>query len=269
MNEMKINPNRRFLRPEKLPHFFCSGCGCGQVLNFFCQALDALNMNPEEMVTIGGVGCTARIPIYLKSDTFHGVHGRTLAWATGIKLHQSEIPVVIFAGDGDLASIGGNHFIHAARRNLDVTVIVVNNLNFAMTGGQVAPTTPEGAHTMTTPYGSAEPRFDICKLAQAAGATHVERWTTSHPMQCVAAMKRALSHKGFSLIEIVSQCPTHYGRYALGSGDPQKLVQWIKDYTYTEAETTKMTHTDREGKLLCAEFIREERPVYDGTNKMM
>ena len=246
MSELKINPNRRFLRPEKLPHFFCSGCGCGQVLNYFCQALDALDMTPEEMLTIGGVGCTARIPIYLKSDTFHGVHG-----------------------DGDLASIGGYHLIHAARRNLDVTVIMVNNLNFAMTGGQVAPTTPEGAHTMTTPYGSAEPRFDICKLAEAAGATHVERWTTSRPVQCVAAIKRALSHKGFSLIEIVSQCPTHFGRYALGSGDPQKLVQWIKDYTYTEAEGTKMTPEEREGKLLCAQFVNTERPVYEGTNEVL
>ena len=146
---------------------------------------------------------------------------------------------------------------------------MVNNLNFAMTGGQVAPTTPEGAHTMTTPYGSAEPRFDICKLAEAAGATHVERWTTSRPVQCVAAIKRALSHKGFSLIEIVSQCPTHFGRYALGSGDPQKLVQWIKDYTYTEAEGTKMTPEEREGKLLCAQFVNTERPVYEGTNEVL
>lgn len=266
MSELKINPNRRFLRPEKLPHFFCSGCGCGQVLNYFCQALDATGMKPEDMVTIGGVGCTARIPIYLKSDTFHGVHGRTLAWATGVKLHQPEIPIVIFAGDGDLASIGGNHFIHACRRNLDVTVIVVNNLNFAMTGGQVAPTTPEGSKTMTTPYGSAEPRFDICKLAEAAGATHVERWTTSRPAQCVAAMERALKHKGFSLIEIVSQCPTHFGRYALGSGSPQKLVEWIKSYTYTEAEEKNMTAEEKEGKLKCAKFVEFDRPVYDGTN---
>ena len=269
MSELKVNPNRRFLRPEKLPHFFCSGCGCGQILNYFCQALDALDMNPEELVTIGGVGCTARIPIYLKSDTFHGVHGRTLAWATGIKLYRPDLPVVIFAGDGDLASIGGNHFIHAARRNLDVTVIVVNNLNFAMTGGQVAPTTPEGSRTMTTPYGNSEPRFDICKLAQAAGATHVERWTTSRPAQCVASIKRALSHKGFSLIEIVSQCPTHFGRYALGSDDPQKLVEWIKSYTYTESDAKSMTDEERDGKLLCAQFVCEQRPVYAGTTGLM
>ncbi len=269
MSELKINPNRRFLRPEKLPHFFCSGCGCGQVLNYFCQALDATGMNPEEMLTIGGVGCTARIPIYLKSDTFHGVHGRTLAWATGVKLHQPDLPVVIFAGDGDLASIGGNHFIHACRRNLDVTVVVCNNMNFAMTGGQVAPTTPEESKTMTTPYGSAEPRFDVCKLAMAAGATHVERWTTSRPAQCVAAMERALKHKGFSLIEIVSQCPTHFGRYALGSGDPQKLIEWIKEYTYTAADEAKLTDEEKAQRLMCAKFIQVEKPVYNGTNELI
>ena len=150
MNENTKNPLRRFLREEKLPHFFCAGCGCGQVLNCYCQALDQLDMHPEHMVTIGGVGCTARIPVYLKTDVLHGVHGRTLAWATGIKLMQPDLPVVIFAGDGDLTSIGGNHFIHAARRNLDVTVVMVNNMNFAMTGGQVAPTSPENSRTMTT-----------------------------------------------------------------------------------------------------------------------
>ena len=168
--EMKINPNRKFLRPEKLPHFFCSGCGCGQVLNYYTQALDELGMDPERMLHIAGVGCTARIPVYLKTDMFHGVHGRTLAWATGVKMMQPDLPVVIFAGDGDVASIGGNHLIHAARRNLDVTVVMVNNMNFAMTGGQVAPTTPEEVKTMTTPYGNAEPRFDVCELVVAAGS---------------------------------------------------------------------------------------------------
>ena len=269
MNELKINPNRRFLRKEKLPHFFCSGCGCGQVLNYFTQAIDSLNIDISTMVTIGGVGCTARIPVYLLTDTFHGVHGRTLAWATGVKLTNPDIPVVIFAGDGDLASIGGNHFIHAARRNLDVTVVMVNNLNFAMTGGQVAPTTPEDAITMTTPFGSAEPRFDVCELAKAAGATHVERWTTSRPIQCVAAIKRAMQHKGFSLIEIVSQCPTHYGRYALKTGDPQKLIDWINEYTYTTSDEKTKSAEELAGKLKCGEFIRESKPIYAGTNNQI
>lgn len=268
MSQQIMNPNRRFLRPEKLPHFFCSGCGCGQVLNYFTQALDKLNLDVSKFVTIGGVGCTARIPVYLKSDTLHGVHGRTLAWATGIKLMHPETPVVIFAGDGDLASIGGNHFIHAARRNLDVTVILVDNLNFAMTGGQVAPTTPENARTMTTPYGSDEPRFDVVKLAMAAGASHVERWSTAMPAQCVQAICRGLQHKGFSLIEIVSQCPTHFGRYALKTGDPAKLVEYIKEMAIPKAKAETMSAEEMEGKLVCAEFIREERPIYDGTSNV-
>lgn len=266
MSELKINPRRKYLRPEKLPHFFCSGCGCGQVLNAYTQALEDLNMDPGHMMHIGGVGCTARIPVYLKTDMFHGVHGRTLAWATGVKLMQPDLPVVIFAGDGDLASIGGNHFIHAARRNLDVTVILVNNLNFAMTGGQTAPTTPEKARTMTTPYGNVEPQFDICELAMSAGATHVERWTTSRPAACIKAMKRALTHKGFSLIEIISQCPTHYGRYALNTGDPDALISWIKENTYTETEAKKMEPEALEGKLCCKEFIRREKPVFQGSS---
>ena len=265
-DELKINPLRKFLRKEKLPHFFCAGCGYGQVLNYYTQALDELHMDPEQMLHIGGVGCTARIPIYLKTDMFHGVHGRTLAWATGVKMMQPDLPVVIFAGDGDLVSIGGNHMIQSCRRNLDVTVVMVNNMNFAMTGGQVAPTTPEESKTMTTPYGSGEPRFDVCSLAIAAGATHVERWTTAQPLQCKKAMERALQHKGFSLIEIVSQCPTHYGRYALKTGDPVKVMEYIQANTYMKEQGEKMSDAEKEGKLPLGQFICVDKPVYEGTN---
>lgn len=266
MDAQMINPARDMLRPEKLPHFFCSGCGCGEVLNYYTQALQALSMRPETMLHIGGVGCTARIPVYLKTDMLHGVHGRTLAWATGVKMVRPDLPVVIFAGDGDAVSIGGNHFIHAARRNLDVTVVMVNNMNFAMTGGQVAPTTPDKAITMTTPYGSAEKPFDVCQLAITAGATHVERWTTTRPMQCIKALERALQHKGFSLIEIVSQCPTHFGRYALKSGSPKVLMDWIDANIYTKTQGNTMTDEEKAGKLLVGEFLRVEKPVYAGTN---
>lgn len=269
MSQAKINPMRKYIRhfdgKEKLPHFFCSGCGAGQVLNYYTQALDKLGLDPDRMMHIGGVGCTARIPVFLRTDMMHGVHGRTLAWATGIKLTRPELQVVIFAGDGDLSAIGGNHFIHAARRNLDVTVVCVNNLNFAMTGGQVAPTTPMKAHTMTTPGGNAEPRFDLVDLAIGSGATHVERWTTSRHTQCVAAMQRALNHKGFSLIEIISQCPTHYGRYALRTGDPVKLIEWIDGQTVTQKQAETMSEQELEGKLVLGEFRRVERPVFAGT----
>lgn len=265
----KTNPLRKYIRKdngiEKLPHFFCSGCGCGQVLHYFTNAIDDLGLDLAKMVCIGGVGCTARIPVFLNVDVLHGVHGRTLAWAMGIKLTNPDIPVVIFAGDGDLTSIGGNHFIHAARRNLDVTVVCVNNLNFAMTGGQVAPTTPFGAHTMTTPYGNAEPKFDMCRLAESAGATHVERWTTSKSAQCVAAFKRGLQHKGFSLIEVISQCPTHFGRYALHTGDPCKVVDWIDSNTLTKEQAAQKTQEELVGKYVCGKFIEIDSPVFAGT----
>jgi len=265
MSQM-INEQRRHIRYGKLPHFFCPGCGCGQVLNFYLRAIDELGINLDETVSIGGVGCTARIPVYLNTDTLHGVHGRTLAWATGIKLHKPEIPVVIFAGDGDAASIGGNHLIHAARRNLDVTMIVVNNLNFAMTGGQVAPTTPAKAVTMTTPYGSGEPPFDICDLVVAAGATHVSRTTTSKGPQVIRAIKKALQHKGFSLVEIISQCPTHFGRYALGSGKPEVNVDFIDSNTVTVAQAKNMTKEELFGKFIIGEFVDIQKPVFAGSS---
>ncbi len=261
----KINPLRKYIRYGKLPHFFCPGCGCGQILNYFLKAIDDLKLNIDEIVTIGGVGCTARIPVYLNTDSLHGVHGRTLAWATGIKLHRPDLKVVIFAGDGDLVSIGGNHFLHAARRNLDVTVFMVNNFNFAMTGGQVAPTTLFNSITMTTPYGSKENPFDICNLAQCAGATYVSRWSTLKPMQTIKAMKKALQHQGFSLVEILSQCPTNFGRYALQTGDPERVLRWISEHSILKSEIKEKNEKELQDKFILGEYIDIQKPVFQGT----
>lgn len=261
----KINPLRKYIRNGNLPHFFCPGCGCGQVLNYFLKAVDDLSLNLDEIITIGGVGCTARIPVYLSTDSFHGVHGRTLAWATGIKLHRPELKVVIFAGDGDLASIGGNHFIHAARRNLDVTVFMVNNFNFAMTGGQVAPTTLLDSITMTTPYGSKENTFDICQLAKCAGATYVSRWSTAKPLQTIKSMKKALQHRGFSIVEILSQCPTNFGRYALKTGNPEKVLQWIENKSILMTEAKKRSEDELKDKFILGEYIDIQKPIFQGT----
>ncbi len=260
-----INPLRKYVREDRMPHFFCPGCGCGQVMGSFLRGVDALGLDIDKMVTIGGVGCTARIPVYLKTDTLHGVHGRTLAWATGIKLHSPETKVVIFAGDGDAVSIGGNHFIHAARRNLDVLMVVVNNFNFAMTGGQVAPMTPPGSVTMTTPYGSGEPPFDMCALAAAAGATYVARTATPFIPQMDAALKKGLEHKGFAVVEVLSQCPTHFGRYALNSGSPEKLLEWIKGISVQKSKADGMTSDELYGKLVLGEFVSVFRPVFAGS----
>ena len=263
--EKNGNPLLQYMRQEKLPHFFCPGCGCGQVVNAFLRAAEQLNLDLGAMVGIGGVGCTARIPVYINMDCLHGVHGRTLPWATGIKLVKPDTKVVVFAGDGDALSIGGNHFIHAARRNIDVTFIVVNNFNFAMTGGQVAPMTPDGSVTMTTPYGSSEPPFDMCALAVTAGATYVSRTLTSNPAQMTTYIKAALNHKGFSVVEILSQCPTHFGRYALGSGSPKNLVEWIKNRTIPLSAADKLPPEETAGKYRLGEFVNIERPVFRGS----
>jgi len=263
---VKTNPVRRYLRRDGLPHFFCSGCGAAQVLNYFVQAADEVGLDFDKLVAIGGVGCTARIPVYLHAEALHGVHGRTLPWATGIKLHNPELEVVIFSGDGDAAAIGGNHLIQAARRNLDVTMIVNNNLNFAMTGGQVAPTTFQALTTVTTPYGNPEQPFDLCKLAIAAGATLVSRWTTGRPRQAINAIKKALQHKGFALVEIVTQCPTNFGRRAIDTGDPVEGVKWIEERSVTIKEASKLSEQELADKFVLGTFAEKEAPVFEGSS---
>lgn len=262
VNELR----KKYFREPEGAHFFCPGCGCGQVLNAFLQSVDDLGLDLEKMITVAGVGCTARIPVYIKTDTLHGVHGRTLPWATGIKLHKPESKVVVFAGDGDAASIGGGHFIQAARRNLDVLMIVVNNFNFAMTGGQVAPMTPKEAVTMTTPYGSGEPPFDLCKVAEASGATYVSRTITARPMEMVRFIKKGLQHKGFGVIEILSQCPTHFGRYAKGTGNPAFLMKWIEENTISAKKASEAGEEEREDKFVTGEFVNIEKPVFAGSS---
>lgn len=266
---MKENPLRRYLRDGSLPHFFCPGCGAAQVMNFFLRAADEAHLDFDRLVAIGGVGCTARIPVYLNADALHGVHGRTLPWATGIKLHNPDLKVVIFAGDGDAVAIGGNHFIQAARRNLDVTMIVVNNLNFGMTGGQAAPTTPEKLRTMTTPYGSCEPRFDLCMLASSAGATFVSRWSTATSQQGTRAIGRALEHKGFSMIEFVAQCPTNFGRRALRTGNPTECVQWIQERSVSQEDAEDLSEAAIANRFILGDFVDYERPVFEGSSVLV
>ena len=263
---LNVNPLRRYLREGSLPHFFCPGCGAAQVLNFFLSAADEIKLDFDKIVAIGGVGCTARIPVYLNAEALHGIHGRTLPWATGIKLHNPELKVVIFAGDGDVAAIGGNHFIQAARRNLDVTMIVVNNLNFAMTGGQVAPTTLQDLTTTTTPYGNREEPFDLCKVAISAGATFVSRWNTYRSYRAIKAIKRALQHKGFAMVEIVSQCPVNFGRRALGTGDPTKGVQWIEERSVTMQEARELPEEEQLSRFILGNFVEKHKPIFEGSS---
>jgi 2-oxoglutarate ferredoxin oxidoreductase subunit beta len=263
---VKENPLRKYLRKDSLPHFFCAGCGAAQVLTFFIQAADELGLDFDKLVAIAGVGCAARIPVYLHAESLHGVHGRTLPWATGIKLHNPELEVVIFSGDGDAAAIGGNHLIQAARRNLDVTMIVVNNLTFAMTGGQVAPTTFQNVRTMTTPYGNLERPFDLCRLSVAAGATYVARWTTNQPRRAIGALKKAIQHKGFALVEIVTQCPTNFGRRAIGTGDPVGGMQWIDEHSVTIRQADSLAEEELADKFVLGTFAERQAPVFVGSS---
>lgn len=257
------HPNLKFIRGKKLPHMFCQGCGCGQTLNALLFAIDELKLDTSKMVAIGGVGCSSRIPAYLDMYAIHGIHGRNLAYATGVKLAKPELKVIVLTGDGDCGAIGGNHLIHAARRNLDVSVIMDNNGVYAMTGGQVAPTTGPGLYTTTTPVGNMERAFDLCKLVETAGATYVARWTTAQPAALIRAIKQALTHNGFSFIEVVSQCPTIYGRYSLGITDPVKNIEYLMEHSVTREQAAKMPPDELAGKIVVGKFVDKQLPTLE------
>ncbi len=213
---------------ERLPHILCPGCGIGTAMNTVVRAVQELGIKQDELCVVSGIGCSSRVSGYLDCDTFHTLHGRALPAATGVRLSKAWMKVVVFGGDGDMLAIGGNHFIHAARRNVDVTVFVINNFTYGMTGGQYSPTTPTHEKAATAPYGNVEREFDICFLARATGAMFVARSTTFHVAHLKQMAKLALGKKGFSVVEIVSQCPTLYGRHQK-LGDAVKMLEWIRD----------------------------------------
>jgi len=206
------HPLDAYLRMERLPHIWCPGCGLGLILNCFIRSLLKSGLDLDKVVVVSGIGCTGRAAGYIRLDSFHTTHGRAIPFATGLKLANPELKVVVFSGDGDLVAIGGNHFIHAARRNIDMTVVCVNNFIYGMTGGQLGPTTPLTARTTTTRLGNIEEPFNIPYLAAASGAVYVARWTTAQVRRLEKAITEALLKKGFSLVEVISPCPTYYGR---------------------------------------------------------
>ncbi|MFO7962562.1 MAG: 2-oxoacid:ferredoxin oxidoreductase subunit beta [Desulfobacterales bacterium] len=206
------HPLDNLLRTDRIPHIWCSGCGIGTVFSSCLVAMKTSGLDLQKMTMVSGIGCSGRAAGYVNIDSFHTTHGRAIPFATGLKLANPELTVVVFSGDGDLFAIGGNHFIHAARRNIEITVICVNNLNYGMTGGQVAATTPFHAKTTTTPMGNPEAPFNLPLLAYASGATFISRWTILHARDLTNSIERALKHKGFSFIEVLSPCPVNYGR---------------------------------------------------------
>jgi len=255
------HPLSKYLRKDRFPHIWCEGCGIGILLNCFVRALDELRVDLDKLVIVSGIGCTGRIAGYMNTDSFHTTHGRAIPLATGIKLANPQLEVVVISGDGDLFAIGGNHFIHAARRNVDMTVICVNNFNYGMTGGQVGPTTPLDAFTTTSPYGNIEHPFNLMYLAASAGAVYVARWTTLHVQRLTNSIKRALQKKGFKFIEVVAACPTLYGRYnKLGRAvDEMKWYERVSEirhgYDSSKAEITPE-------RIVVGEFVDTEKPTY-------
>ncbi len=203
---------KKYLRDGMLPTIFCDGCGHGSSLDYTFWAIEELGLDLDDVVFASGIGCSSRIPGYINADGLHTTHGRALAFATGIKAANPDLTMIVFTGDGDCAGIGGNHFIHAARRNIDITVILLNNFIYGMTGGQLAPTTPTGAIATTAPYGNIEAPFNICELAKSLGAAYVARWPIFYPYQPIKSIKEGIQTKGFALVELLSPCPTAYGR---------------------------------------------------------
>jgi len=219
------HPLDDLIRTDRIPHIWCSGCGIGTVFSSCLTAIKATGIPYNQFAMVSGIGCSGRAAGYIKLDSFHTTHGRAIPFASGIKMAKPDLNVIVFSGDGDLFAIGGNHFIHAARRNMDITVICVNNLIYGMTGGQVAATTPSKAKTTTTPFGNPDAPFNLPLLAYAAGASYVARWTILHVRDLTNAINEALLKKGFSFIEVLAPCPINYGRR-----NKQKSLDTLKLY---------------------------------------
>ncbi|MEM2367081.1 MAG: 2-oxoacid:ferredoxin oxidoreductase subunit beta [Candidatus Bathyarchaeia archaeon] len=256
------HPLSKYLRAAMMPHIWCSGCGNGIILNAFAQALDELQVNLDKLVVVSGIGCIGRAAGYTNVDSFHTTHGRPIAFATGVKLANPELEVVVISGDGDLFAIGGNHFIHAARRNIGIKVICANNFNYGMTGGQVGPTTPLDAFTTTTPYGNIEHPFNLVHLAAAAGATYVARWTTLHVRMLTMSIKKLLQRKGFSFIEVISPCPEIYGRHnKMRTG--LEMMEWFKKASvianFSDPAKAEITLE----RIVVGEFADLQKPTYE------
>ena len=252
--------SRRYMRDLKLP--FCPGCGLFSLSDTFLRAVYELgNENLDKFCFASGIGCSSWIPSpYFLADSIHTLHGRSIPVATSIKLVRPDLNVIVFGGDGDIVGIGLSHFIHAARRNTDILVIMGNNMVYGMTGGQVAPTTPFKTRTTTTPYGSFEHPLDAAKLAVAAGAAYSARWTTAHPTELKESIKKALQLQGFRFIEAVTQCPTAYGRRA-GFKDIGETLRYFKENAVPAEKAEKMNAEELEKKIVVGEFVYRKRPT--------
>lgn len=258
---------RRFLRASQLPHVWCPGCGDGMIVKAFLEAVGELNLDQDKVAVVSGIGCSGRTPFILDFNTMHTTHGRALAFATGIKLANPELRVIAMMGDGDASAIGGNHFIHACRRNLDITALVFNNGIYGLTGGQQAPTTPVGKRSTTSSGGSIEQPFDLVRLALGAGAGFVARTTSFDHKQLTSYIKRAITHKGFAFVDILTSCPTYFGRMN-EIAEPYDMVHYLRDTSSPLHDCTCGESDEPKPEVMPTGIFREEeRADYESLYK--
>jgi 2-oxoglutarate ferredoxin oxidoreductase subunit beta len=262
MVETLMHPLSKYLREDMIPHIWCAGCGNGIILNCFAHALEELQVDLDKLVVVSGIGCIGRTAGYTNTDSFHTTHGRAIAFATGAKLANPELEIVVVSGDGDLFAIGGNHFIHAARRNIGIKVICANNFNYGMTGGQLGPTTPLESYTTTSPYGNSEHPFNLVHLAAAAGAIYVARWTTLHVRRLTQSIKKMLQKEGFCFIEVVSPCPEIFGRRnQMRTG--LDMMEWFKKASVVESFSDPAEADITSDRIVVGEFVNTEKLSYE------
>ncbi len=247
-----------YIRDRFFPHIWCVGCGHGTALNVLLRSVENLGLDKRDIVMVSGIGCSSRMPGYVDFHSLHTLHGRALAFATGTKMSKPELTVLVPMGDGDALAIGGNHFIHACRRNIDMTAIVLNNRIYGMTGGQFSPLSGPGVVATTAPTSTYDPSFDVMELAVGAGASFAARGTTYHVMELQKLLEKAISHKGFSVVEVLSPCPTHFGRKNR-QGDGVEMFEWLKDNT---VKVGSKAADENQELITRGIFVEEERPEY-------
>lgn len=261
----ELNPSElmhEYLRQKKkFPHIWCSGCGIGTAMGAVIRAIAECELDRDRVVMVSGIGCSSRMPIYVDFNTLHTTHGRPIAFATGIKLARPELEVIVITGDGDAAAIGGNHLIHACRRNINLTVVCINNSIYGMTGGQASPTTPQGKIASTARYGDFERAFNLCDLTAGAGAAFVARGAVYYARQLEKLVAQAIRKKGFAFVEVVSQCPTYYGRFNKFKS-PVEMLYWQRDNTVNVKAAAKTKPEELEGKLLTGVLADLDYPEF-------
>jgi 2-oxoglutarate ferredoxin oxidoreductase subunit beta len=259
----------RFLRLDRIPHIFCSGCGIGPAISSFVRGFLRAGTDPDTIAFVSGIGCSGRAAGYVKLDSFHTTHGRAIPFATGLKLANPKLNVVVFSGDGDLATIGGNHLIHAARRNIEMVCIFINNFNYGMTGGQMGCTTPWNALSTTSPYGNFESPTNIPYLMAACGATYIARWTTLHLRELERAVAEVMTRKGFSFIEVLAPCPTVYGRMNKRPRGIDEMLYYQQKSIVRNGADLKELGISLDGPIIVGKFLDIKTPSYQESQKQI